>query len=157
MSKEKQDEQVFDLNRIRDLIELMKEHDLNEVDLRQDTQRIRLRRGAENVPMMTLPQGVSGSSVGNSDAPPAVETKSENTVFIVSPTVGTFYSKANPDSSPFVKVGDVVSPDTVVCLVEAMKMYNEITAGVSGKIIACLVNNEEAVDVNKPLFKVIPS
>ncbi len=157
MSKEKQDEQVFDLNRIRDLIELMKEHDLSEVDLRQDTQRIRLRRGPENVPMMTLPQAVSAASIGTADVSTAAETKSDNSVFIISPTVGTFYSKANPDSSPFVKVGDVVSPDTVVCLVEAMKMYNEITAGVSGKIIACLVKNEEAVDVNKPLFKVIPT
>jgi acetyl-CoA carboxylase biotin carboxyl carrier protein len=139
----------------------MKEHDLNEVDLRQDTQRIRLRRGPENVPMMTLPPGLSttssGTPSGAGDAPSTPETKSDNAVFIISPTVGTFYNRPSPDTSPFVKVGDVVSSDTVVCLVEAMKMYNEITAGVSGKIIACLVNNEEAVDVNKPLFKVIPS
>ena len=57
----------------------------------------------------------------------------------------------------FVKVGDIVTPDTIVCLVEAMKMFNEIPAGVSGKIVECLVKNEEPVDNNKPLFKVLPS
>ena len=80
-----------------------------------------------------------------------------NIVHIESPTIGTFYSKPKPDTPDFVKVGDMVSPDTVVCIVEAMKMFNEITAGVSGKIVECLVNNEEPVDNNKPLFKVLKS
>ena len=68
--------------------------------------------------------------------------------------VGTFYSKPNPNSEPYVKVGDHVSPETTVCIIEAMKMFNEIQAEVSGKIVAVLVDNEEPVDVNKPLFRV---
>ena len=160
MSKEKSDDQVFDVNRIRDLIELMKEHELSEVDLRQDSKRIRLRRGPEQLPMMAMPAATAPLPAA---APPTATAESpaasepDNCVYITSPTVGTFYSKPNPDSKEFVSVGDVVSPDTVVCLVEAMKMYNEITAGVSGKIVACLVENEAAVDVNKQLFKVEPN
>ena len=158
-SKDKPEDQVFEIARIRDLIELMKEHDLSEVDLRQDTKRIRLRRGPENVPMMAMPAAAPAASaaIGASAPAEAADAENDNCVYITSPTVGTFYSKPNPDAKTFVKVGDVVSPDTVVCLVEAMKMYNEIPAGVSGKIVACLIANEEAVDVNKPLFKVEPS
>ena len=162
MSKDKSDDQVFDVKRIADLIELMKEHDLSEVDLRQDSKRIRLRRGADNVPMVAMPQAMPPAAPAPISAPGAPSASSEpaeadNSVYITSPTVGTFYSKPKPDADTFVKVGDMVSPDTVVCLVEAMKMYNEIPAGVSGKIVAVLAENEDAVDVNKPLFKVEPA
>ena len=163
MSKEKPEDQVFDVKRIADLIELMKEHDLSEVDLRNDAKRIRLKRGSDPLPMMMPPAMPAAAPVpvATGSASPSAESaepaEPDNAVYINSPTVGTFYSKPNPDSDSFVKVGDMVSPDTVVCLVEAMKMYNEITAGVSGKIIACLVQNEEAVDVNKPLFRVEPA
>ena len=162
MSKEKSDDQVFDVKRIKELIELMKEHELNEVDLRQAEKRIRLRRGQENMPMMAMPAAapmpaaaapVPAAAAADATAEPEVD----NCVYITSPTVGTFYDKPKPDAKTFVSVGDVVSADTVVCLVEAMKMYNEIPAGVSGKIVECLVKNEDAVDVNKPLFKVDPS
>ena len=71
--------------------------------------------------------------------------------------VGTFYDKPKPEADVYVRVGDTVTPDTVVCLIEAMKMFNEIPAGVSGKVVEVLVNNEDAVDVNKPLFKVATS
>ncbi len=158
MAKDKSDDQVFDVKRIADLIELMKEHDLSEVDLREDSKRIRLKRGPDNVPMMAMPQAMHAPApVAAASAPTADAAESDDSVYITSPTVGTFYSKPKPDAATFVKVGDVVSPDTVVCLVEAMKMYNEIPAGVSGKIVAVLVKNEDAVDVNKPLFKVEPA
>lgn len=160
MSKEKSDEPVFDVNRIRELIELMKEHELSEVDLRQDEKRIRLRRGPDSVPMMAMPAAAPMAMPAAAAAPAAgaeAAAEDDNCIYINSPTVGTFYSKPKPDAKTFVSVGDVVSPDTVVCLVEAMKMYNEIPAGVSGKIVACLVKNEDSVDVNKPLFKVEPN
>ena len=158
MSKDKQEQQVFDVERIRELIELMKEHELNEVDLRQDMQRIRLRRGDESPTLIHAPAPVAPQVAA---APPAetsapAPAEDDNAIYITSPTVGTFYSKPKPDSANFVKVGDVVDADTIVGLVEAMKMFNEIPAGVSGKVVACLVENEEAVEVNKPLFKVVP-
>lgn len=165
MSKDKPEDQVFEVNRIADLIELMKEHDLSEIDLRQDTKRIRLKRGQDAPAMMAMPQmpmapmaaAGAGAVAAASGAADGDAGEADNSIYITSPTVGTFYSKPKPDAKTFVKVGDVVSPDTVVCLVEAMKMYNEIPAGVSGKIVACLVKNEDPVDVNKPLFKVEPA
>ena len=83
-------------------------------------------------------------------------TEPEET-YIRSPMVGTFYAAADSDSPPFVKVGDVVQPDTVVCLVEAMKVFNEIKAEVSGRLARALVNNAEAVEYDQPLFAVAPA
>ena len=158
MSKDKQEQQVFDVERIRELIELMKEHELNEVDLRQDMQRIRLRRGDDNPTLIHAPAPVAPqvAAAPSTEASAPAAAEDDNAIYITSPTVGTFYSKPKPDSANFVKVGDIVDADTIVCLVEAMKMFNEIPAGVSGKVVACLVENEEAVEVNKPLFKVVP-
>jgi acetyl-CoA carboxylase biotin carboxyl carrier protein len=89
------------------------------------------------------------------DSAPAPADDDANAVIIKSPMVGTFYSKPNPDAKPYVQIGDQVTPDTIVCQIEAMKMFSEIPAGVSGTIKAVLVKNEEAVDVNKPMFKVV--
>ena len=156
MVKEKQDS-VFEVNKIRELIELMQEHDLSEVDLKQADQRIRLRRGGDQpaacAPMPVVTPPVT-APVPKTETPAADDP---NIVYIESPTIGTFYSRPKPDSENFVKVGDMVTQDTVVCIVEAMKMFNEIAAGVSGKIVECLVRNEEPVDNNKPLFKVLKS
>ncbi|MCP4477225.1 MAG: acetyl-CoA carboxylase biotin carboxyl carrier protein [Planctomycetaceae bacterium] len=155
MAKEKQDT-VFEVTKIRELIELMQEHELSEVDLKQADQRIRLRRGSDQqIAYAPAPAAVAPAAA----AAPAPEAPAEdpNMVFIESPTIGTFYSKPKPESDNYVKPGDMVTPDTVVCIVEAMKMFNEITAGVSGKIVECLVANEEPVDNNKPLFKVLKS
>lgn len=155
--------EVFNVDRIRQLIELMKEHDLSEVDLRQADQRIRLRRGDDNpAPMYVThapaqaapPPPVAPVLAVAAEAPAAPKTDGKNIVLIKSPMVGTYYSKPNPKSEPYVKVGARVTPETVVCTIEAMKMFNEIQAEVSGVIVAVLVDNEEPVDVNKPLFKV---
>ena len=160
--------EVFEIDRIRQLIELMKEHDLSEVDLRHETKRIRMRRGAEQ-PTFQLPAAGPAAPYVPAVAPAAPATpaaappadaapvEDENVVYVKSPMVGTFYSKPKPESPNFVKIGDHVEPDTVVCLVEAMKMFNEIPAGVSGTIVEMMVKNEEPVDVNKPLFKVKPA
>ncbi len=155
MAKEKQDT-VFEVTKIRELIELMQEHELSEVDLKQADQRIRLRRGSDQqIAYAPTPAAVTPVAA----AAPVADTPVDdpNVVFIESPTIGTFYSKPKPESENYVKPGDMVTPDTVVCIVEAMKMFNEITAGVSGKIVECLVANEEPVDNNKPLFKVLKS
>ena len=163
MAKEKNDEQnVFDVAKVRELIELMQEHELNEVQLQQGERKIKLRRGMNNptvfaapAPQQTYAAPAPAATGGAAaDSAPAEEG---NFDFIVSPTVGTFYSKPKPDSEDFVKVGDMVQADTVVCLVEAMKMFNEIHAGIAGKIVARLANNEDPVDVNKPLFKIEPA
>lgn len=150
--------EVFDVRRIRRLVELMKEHDLSEIDLREGETRIRLRRGPDDVVTM-VPQRTVAAPAPAAAARPAAEAapaaaSDEKLAVIKSPMVGTFYISANPESPPFVKVGDHVGAESTVCIIEAMKVFNEIPAEVSGKIVARLVENGEPVEFGQPLFKV---
>ena len=151
---------VFDVAQIRELIELMQTHDLCEVDLKQADQRVRLRRGAAESAVVSyapVPVAQAPVTAPAADIAAAPTAHSDNSTTINSPTIGTFYASPKPDAAPFVKVGDMVSPETIVCLVEAMKMFNEIPAGVSGRITECLVKSGDPVDNNKPLFRVQPA
>ena len=161
MSKGGKPKDVFDVERIRQIIELMEEHDLSEVDLQQGDEKIKLNRGAAPVqappPAYAAPSPAAPSPAAA--APPAAQAadRTAGTVTIHSPMVGTFYCRANPDSDPFVKVGDSVSDETIVCIVEAMKVFNEIPAECSGKIVEILVSDQEPVDFGKPMFRVRPN
>ena len=145
MGKAKQETSVFDVKQVRELIELMEAHDLNEVDLKQADQRIRLRRGGEGpVAYAAAPAPVAPAVVAApaaSSAAPSAPVADDDTDLILSPTIGTYYSRPKPDAPEFLKVGDNVTPDTIICLVEAMKMFNEIPAGVSGTVVEILVKN----------------
>ncbi len=92
------------------------------------------------------------AEAGKAEAPAAVSD--DSLTVIKSPIVGTFYSASGPDTEPFVKVGDHVGPESTVCIVEAMKVFNEIPAEVSGKVTAILVANGDPVEFGQPLFKV---
>jgi acetyl-CoA carboxylase biotin carboxyl carrier protein len=83
-----------------------------------------------------------------------VDADDPNVIVIKSPMVGTFYSKPNPKAASYVKVGDHVEPETTICIIEAMKVFNEIPAEMSGKVVAILVGEEEPVEFGKPLFKI---
>jgi acetyl-CoA carboxylase biotin carboxyl carrier protein len=162
MSQGPEDGNVFDVDRIRSLVELMEQHDLREIELRQGEQRIQLKRGAEPLmafapaPSPAAPVAHSPSPPPTVTSPPAVSTPVDDSryIYIESPMVGTYYSKANPESPPFVKVGDRVNADTVVCIIEAMKVFNEIAAECSGVVAAILVDNEEPVEFGKKMFKI---
>ena len=153
---------VFDVRKIRRLVELMKEHDLGEIDLRQGDTRIQLRRGSAAAPPAGTAPPAAYAATPSSPLPlaaplspattPSAET--EHIVVIKSPMVGTFYAAPDPDSPTYVKVGDHVGPETTVCIVEAMKVFNQIPAEVSGKIVAVLAENGEPVEFGQPLFKV---
>jgi len=162
MAKAKADTSVFEVNKVRELIELMEEHDLNEVDLRQSDQRIRLRRGGaapvvQAAPASPVAPVAAAAPAVAAAASAAAPVADDNYDLILSPTIGTYYSRPKPDAKDFVKVGDKVTPDTIICLVEAMKMFNEIPAGVSGTIVEILVKSEDAVHVDMPLFKISKS
>jgi len=156
---------IFDVRKIRRLVELMKEHDLTEIDLRQENMRIQLRRGGADAPIETIARPVAATSsnpapvaavAAPSNAAPAESPPPDETHLaqITSPIVGTFYAATDPETPAYVKVGDHVGPETTVCIVEAMKVFNEIPAEMSGKIIAVLANNGEPVEYGQPLFKV---
>lgn len=150
----------FDLDRLKELIGLMEQHDLSEVDLHNGDQRCRLRRGPQNVMPMYPTGGYAAPApapTGVGAAPSAAAAPvSDGTILIKSPTVGTFYSSPSPDDPAFVQVGTHVQDDTIVCLIEAMKVYNQITADVKGTVTEVLVKNAEPVEFNQPLFRVRP-
>ncbi len=156
----KRSDDVFDIDRIRKLIELMKEHELGEIDLRHENQRIRLCGSGHGQPVFATGM-MQAASAPQAAVPaplpaaaPALDVDGPHIAYIKSPMVGTFYCRPNPTSKDFVDVGSAVQNDTVVCIIEAMKVFNEIPAESRGKILAVLVKNEEAVDFGKPLFKI---
>ncbi|HEX7446260.1 MAG TPA: acetyl-CoA carboxylase biotin carboxyl carrier protein [Pirellulales bacterium] len=148
---------IFDVGRIRRLVELMNEHDLTEIDLRNAAVRIRLRKGHEPL-LASMPPAVQHAAPVSAAPPaagqPSAASEGEHIVAIKSIMVGTFFAAPSPEAAPFVKVGDRVGPDTTVCIIEAMKVFNEIPAGVSGKVVAVLVESGEPVEYGQPLFKV---
>jgi acetyl-CoA carboxylase biotin carboxyl carrier protein len=157
-SESKGEEDVFEVDRIRNLVELMQEYDLREIDLRQTDQRIRLCRGADEPAGNPRPvlggAPVAGSAEPAQPASPVpAPPEADHIVYLKSPMVGTFYTRPNPNTEPFVRVGDYVDPETTVCIIEAMKVFNEIPAEARGRILAILVEDEEPVEFGKPLFK----
>jgi acetyl-CoA carboxylase biotin carboxyl carrier protein len=158
----------LDVERIHYLVRLMKRYDLTALDLNDGPVQIRLRRrsphpspldvSARNqaiAPAVSSPG--SGLSPPPSEPPPAAVLVAPKTVVIESPMVGTYYSSSAPDAPSFVSVGAVVEPDTVVCIIEAMKVFTDIPAGVSGTIAEILVKNGQAVEYSQPLFRVVPA
>jgi acetyl-CoA carboxylase biotin carboxyl carrier protein len=153
-------EAFFDLERLREVIELMEKHGLTEVSLRQGDQTWRLRRGPQEA-MQMPPAGaipVQAAPVADSASPsePGSQSKTDDFLTITSPTVGTFYAAASPDDPPFVSVGAKIQPDTIVCIVEAMKVFNQIPAEVSGTIVEILIGNGDSVEFGQPLYRVRP-
>jgi acetyl-CoA carboxylase biotin carboxyl carrier protein len=149
----------FDLARLLELVELMEEHGLTEVSLQRGDEKWKLRRGPEPgiaLGPIGIPQPAPTPPPGGGASPsePKVPPESEGTLTINSPTVGTFYASPTPDDPAFVNVGSPVLPDTIVCIVEAMKVFNQIPAEVSGTIVAVLAKNGDSVEFGQPLFRV---
>jgi len=147
----------LDLATIRQLLELMTEHDLVEIEIEQEDLAVRLRKAGAVQPAVAMAPVAAVPVAG----PPAVAqapaaAKDEGLVFIKSPIVGTFYAAASPDAEPYVKVGDHVTEDAIVCMVEAMKVFNEIRADVSGTIEKILMKNAEPVEFGHAMFAVRP-
>jgi len=154
----------FNLDKLKELIELMEKHDLTDVHLRHGAEQWRLRRGPQVVaaapPAYAAPAAAPvPAAPASAPAPPPVDAApvASNLLEIKSPIVGTYYSSAGPEDPPFVTAGSKVTADTVVCIVEAMKVFNQITADVSGTIEEILVGNGDPVESGQVLFRVKPS
>ncbi len=157
---------MIDIDRLRQLIDLMVEHDLTEVDVSDEDQSITIKRGvaggfqvSPQPQAFAAPQAAAAQPAQSSPAPsaPAASTADDGLIAIESPMVGTFYSSPDPDSPPFTKVGASITPDSVVCLVEAMKVFNEIKAETNGTIERMCVKSGDAVEFGQPLFMVRPA
>ena len=147
----------FDLDRLQQLVEMMEKHGLSEVNLRRGDEQWRLRRGAREVvqaapPPMSVAQPAAHAAPASAAAP----AEPSGLIDIKSPTVGTFYASPSPGEPAFVTVGSIVTSETIVCLLEAMKVFNQIPAEVSGTITAILVKSGDAIEFGQALFRVRP-
>jgi acetyl-CoA carboxylase biotin carboxyl carrier protein len=147
------------------LVKLMNENDLAEIDLRNAAQRLRLRkRGNELVPVLAAaPPPSQPTQAPPAPAPPTPKAPAEPVeqefpgIEIKSPMLGTFYRASSPDAEPFVQLGSHVEPDTIICVIEAMKVFNEIAAEARGKITAILVENGQPVEYSQAMFRIDPT
>jgi len=155
---------LLDINKIRQLIEMMVSHDLVEISLRDGEEEISLRRphaaSPESLAATAANPGGAASAPSipalAKEAPAAPASIDDGLMDIRSPMVGTFYASPDPDSPPFVSVGGMVGPGTVVCILEAMKVYNEIKSEIAGRVERVLVKNAQAVEYDQPLFLIRP-
>jgi len=153
-----------DLKDIKAIIDLMRKNSVSEFELEKEGFKIRLKRaGSSNVPGVQYDDAPAVAySPANPSVPAALPPASPppsptNEVEIKSPMIGTFYRTPSPESASYVEVGMEVNPDTVVCIIEAMKVMNEIKAEVKGVITQVLVENAKPVEFGQPMFKVRPA
>jgi len=153
----------MDLSEIKRLIKLVEESGIQELEVEEEGTRIRVNKGSgpslepdsaehpASGASATSPHTQAGPEQSREERPPPLA----NGTAIESPMVGTFHSSPSPDSLPFVKVGSDVSEETVVCILEAMKVMNEIKAGCSGRVAEVLVEDGDPVEFGQPLFRVV--
>ena len=159
----------MDLKEIRALLKLAEESDIEELEVERQGQRVRIRRrGGNAIPALAAPSPAplappaiqaapAAPALAPAAAPPTPPARAENLVTIESPMVGTFYRAPAPGAEPYVKEGQVVEKGSVLCIIEAMKLMNEIEAEVKGRIASVLVENAQPVEYGQPLFLIEPA
>ena len=168
---------MLDIRKLKELIRLMVENELTEIDLKDEKETVSLRREGSQAPVVQVSPAPAAPPAAPAPAAPATPAApapaasapaaapaaepspadTSNLEQITSPMVGTFYSAAKPESPAFANVGDTVTADTTVCIVEAMKIFNEIKAEQSGVIEKVLVSNGDSVEFGQALFLVRPA
>jgi acetyl-CoA carboxylase biotin carboxyl carrier protein len=138
----------MELEKLKEFINFMNENSLCELEIEEEGRRIRLKKFSENQPVMI--------SQISPQITPEKESKKEGLIEIKSPMVGTFYRAPSPGVKPYVEIGDSIKPSDVVCIIEAMKLMNEIKAEIGGKITQILVENGQPVEFGQTLFVLEP-
>jgi acetyl-CoA carboxylase biotin carboxyl carrier protein len=150
----------MDVSLLQSIVKLMQANDLNVVDLRDGDKRVMMKRGlgvaSAPAPQIVAAPAAIPAAATHTSAPAAPAEPSEKFLEIKSPMVGTFYSAPSPDAKPFINVGSTVSEDTDVCVIEAMKVFNNVKAECRGIIAKILVNNSQVVEYGQVLFLVKP-
>ncbi|HWW03418.1 MAG TPA: acetyl-CoA carboxylase biotin carboxyl carrier protein [Candidatus Acidoferrum sp.] len=152
----------IDLKDIKAIIDLMRKNSISEFELENQVFKIKMKRGtngggaavsSEDTPVLTYVQPQMA-------APPAISASvpaPSNELEIKSPMIGTFYRAPSPESAPYVEIGTEVHPETVVCIIEAMKVMNEIKAEAKGVVTQVMIENAKPVEFGQPLFKIRPN
>lgn len=145
---------MMDIEGIRELIKLLQESDVTEIEVENEGTRVKVKRAKQGASLE-----VSRSRAGKEAAPEAAaeEEEAQRLVTVTAPLVGTFYRAPSPEAPPFVEVGDRVRKGQVLCIIEAMKLMNEIESEVDGVLVRALVDNAQAVEYGEPLFLIEPA
>lgn len=159
----------MDFKQIQELIKLINKSNIGEVSIEQKDFRITIKQKEENItqvvsaapaafPQMALQPQSLPAAPSQSDSPASQPAPSSgNLITIKSPMIGTFYRRPSPDKPNFIEVGDEVAPGKVVCIIEAMKLFNEIESEIKGKVVKILLEDSSPVEYDQPLFVVDPS
>ncbi len=158
---------MIDIRKLKELVRLMVANDLTELDLRDDQQQVTVKRDGPNTtpvvhqaPASPAPQAAAPAAAlaaAPAEAAPEATSADDGLIPIESPMVGTYYSKPSPEKPAFISVGDQVTSETTVCLIEAMKIFNEIKAGQEGTVAKMLVENGDAIEFGQPIMLVKPA
>ena len=151
----------MDIRKVKKLIEMLENSNLEEIEIQEGEESVRLVKSNGNINNISSAQSLAVPQMSSS-VTPEEESQSEEEAtqeseegnFITSPMVGTFYASASPGTKPFINVGDLVAEGDVVCIVEAMKMMNEIKSEFSGKVVSIKVENSEPVEYGQALFEI---
>ena len=147
------------IKEIQEIINFIKKSDLDDVSIETENIKIRVKKNNGNITTIEQPKVVKTEI--QPQAPPVEkkisEEKTSNNIIIKSPMIGTFYRSPNPESDPFVSEGDSIKVGQTICIVEAMKLFNDIESEISGKIVKILVDDNSPVEFDQPLFEVDPS
>lgn len=155
----------MDFKQIQELIKIINKSNIGEISVEDKDFKIKIRQKEEHITQVVSspasqpsfsPPAQTSEPAHEKGKPPA-EPKADNLLTIKSPMIGTFYRRASPDKPLFIEVGDEVSPGKVVCIIEAMKLFNEIESEVSGKIVKILADDASPVEYDQPLFLVEPN
>ena len=160
----------MDIREIQNLIKFVSKSEVAEVNLKLKDFEIKIKNiGGQTVtyapqpymqpqmPMATQPAQTVAPAVASAEKPIAATEENSNYITVKSPMIGTFYRSSGPGKDPFVSVGDSVSNGSVLCIVEAMKLFNEIESEVSGKVVKILVDDATPIEYDQPLFLIDPS
>jgi acetyl-CoA carboxylase biotin carboxyl carrier protein len=153
-------DEPLEVRTIRHLVRLMKRYDLTAIDFIEGETKIRLRRRTEQLAApgpMPAPVQYQPAAAPPPPTAPAPPPAAPAGVVIESPMVGTYYASSSPDAPPFVTVGASIRPDSTVCVIEAMKVFTDIPAGITGTITEVLVKNGQPVEFGQPMFRVNPA
>lgn len=151
----------MDLIKIKQVVDLMKKSDLSEFEIQDQDFKLRIKRdvpgrapvAAQAAPVAAAPAPVAPAPAALAPAAPAAAAD-PSIKLVTSPMVGTYYCTPSPENPPFVTVGSPIKADSVVCIIEAMKVMNEIQSEISGTVVECLVANGTSVEFGQPLFRV---
>jgi acetyl-CoA carboxylase biotin carboxyl carrier protein len=160
----------MDFKQIQELIRLINKSNIGELTVEEKGFKITIKQKQETVqqvmaapiyaqqqPAIAAVQPAAPTNTAAEKTKPAAETASSNLITIKSPMIGTFYRRASPDKPLFVEVGDEIAPGKVVCIIEAMKLFNEIESEISGKVVKVLVDDASPVEYDQPLYLVEPN